>query len=233
YYLCHPSPSESPNARKARVELLETLNFKRALKNFPASLVYERRMISYLVSHPKDYVGALKRLPSRLRLLFVNAYQAFLFNEILSERILSHYPLNEALEGDWVLKLKEPGLAASPFKASANKLEEINDGIKGGRLALALPVVGYRTTLSGGAQGALERSILEREGVAQRDFYIGPMPEASSAGNFRTALAPVKDVEFKLNDRSATFKFFLLKGSYATAFLREIMKPKDPVKAGF
>lgn len=233
HYLCYPSLLENPKAREARVELLETLNFAKALKNFPANLVYERSMIKYLVSSPNDYVGALKRLPSRLRLLFVNAYQAFLFNEILSERMLSRYPLNEALEGDWVVKLGGSGLAASPIKASANNLEEINDGIKGGRFALALPVVGYGVELSGGAQGDIEKSILRREGVTQRDFYVGPMPEASSAGSFRTALTPVKDVKFKLNDRSITFTFFLLKGSYATAFLREIMKPKDPVKAGF
>ena len=36
-----------------------------------------------------------------------------------------------------------------------------------------------------------------------------------------------------LKEHQATLEFMLLRGSYATVLLREIMKPKNPIKAGF
>jgi tRNA(Glu) U13 pseudouridine synthase TruD len=56
----------------------------------------------------------------------------------------------------------------------------------------------------------------------------------------RTAITPIRD--FKLQnvsanvggkDCQAVLSFMLLRGSYATVVLREIMKPKSPITAGF
>ncbi|HDM26922.1 MAG TPA: tRNA pseudouridine(13) synthase TruD, partial [Candidatus Bathyarchaeota archaeon] len=35
-----------------------------------------------------DYYGCLKRLPTKLLRLFVHAYQAYLFNRFLSQRLV-------------------------------------------------------------------------------------------------------------------------------------------------
>ncbi|MEM4649195.1 MAG: tRNA pseudouridine(13) synthase TruD [Candidatus Bathyarchaeia archaeon] len=227
-YLCSSSFYEKPEIKSIRDELLTTLNFKKALKAFPTRLEYERIMLKHLINHPNDYIGALKRLPSRLRLLFVNAYQSFLFNEVLSRRVLAKLPLNKALEGDWVFE--DSTLA----KASKDNLKELNKKIDEGKAVLALPVFGYQTKLSNGVQGEIERDILRSECITLKSFYIGPMPEASSAGGFRAALAKVKNISFNIiKEKDVGLKFFLEKSCYATVFLREIMKPKNLLEAGF
>ncbi len=227
-YLGSSSFYEKPEIKKAREELLETLNFKKALQIFPDYLEYEKIILKHLVTHPNDYIGALKRLPSRLRLLFVNAYQSFLFNEMLSKRILMKIPINKALEGDWVFE------NSKLVKVSHININELNKKIEEEKASLALPIIGYQSKLSNGIQGEIEKEILEKEGLTLRDFYIGAMPEASSAGGFRTALAKVKNIKFEIEeDKNIVFKFFLDKGCYATVFLREIMKPKNLIKAGF
>ncbi|MBU0666312.1 MAG: tRNA pseudouridine(13) synthase TruD [Nanoarchaeota archaeon] len=41
---------------------------------------YEKKVAAYLKDHDKDYVGALRRVPKKILLLFVHAYQSYLFN---------------------------------------------------------------------------------------------------------------------------------------------------------
>ena len=43
--------------------------------------------MAHLAQQPKDFANALRRLPRGLSLLFVHAFQAHLFNLVLSERI--------------------------------------------------------------------------------------------------------------------------------------------------
>ncbi len=67
-------------ARKFR-ELVQR-DFISALKACPKHLRYEKAMLNHLISNPNDYAGALRKLPKKLRRMFVHAYQAYLWNEI-------------------------------------------------------------------------------------------------------------------------------------------------------
>ncbi|MCW1309591.1 MAG: tRNA pseudouridine(13) synthase TruD, partial [Candidatus Nanoarchaeia archaeon] len=60
-------------------------NFKEVLKIFPTHLKPERTIIAHLSKYPNDYVGALRKLPKFLRLIFVNSYQSYLFNLTLDK----------------------------------------------------------------------------------------------------------------------------------------------------
>ncbi|MFQ6135695.1 MAG: tRNA pseudouridine(13) synthase TruD [Candidatus Hydrothermarchaeales archaeon] len=86
-YLCNPFENEKEDAYNARRLLEETGDIKVALKTFPTRLNYERAMLEHLSHHPNDYVGALRRLPKKLRWMLVHAYQSYLFNKILSKMI--------------------------------------------------------------------------------------------------------------------------------------------------
>jgi tRNA pseudouridine13 synthase len=44
-------------------------------------------MLDALRNNPRDFVGALRRLPKKIRKLLVHAYQAYLFNRTLSAMI--------------------------------------------------------------------------------------------------------------------------------------------------
>jgi len=237
-FLSEPGKHESSRAREAREYLLETADFRSALKIFPRTLTYERVMLRYLSKYPRDFLGALRRLPLKLRRLFVQAYQSYLFNRFLSGRIKKGISLNSVRKGDYVMKIGEKGLPTGiSAKVEKENLRRILSEIEKGKMVLALPIVGFDQELSGGVQGEIEGEILEQEGVQPQDFKIEKMLESSMRGGLRRALSPVMNLSFKTehseNETMARFKFTLYKGSYATVVLREFMKPKDPVSSGF
>ena len=79
---------------------LETRDIPVALSDLPPQMSYERAMLHYLFSHPGDYSGALQELPPKLLSMFVSAYQSYLFNRALSQRIDDGYSLTDPLAGD-------------------------------------------------------------------------------------------------------------------------------------
>jgi tRNA pseudouridine13 synthase len=110
-----------------------------------------------------------------------------------------------------------------------------------GEARVAIPLIGYSQGLSSGQQGEIERAILEEEKVTQNMFKIPLMQRISSSGGLRAALAPIIELnvgevaedEENAGKNMVSLSFMLRKGSYATVVLREFMKPKDPVEAGF
>ncbi len=215
-FLAKSSEHEHPEARRARQQLRDTRDFKAALHCFPRQLKYERFMLGHLAKHQNDSVGAFRRLPMKLCKLFVQAYQSFFFNEFLSGRIKHEKPLNQVLNGDYTVKVNKAAY-------------------------VALPLVGFKQSISAGRQGEIEKKILEAEDVKPSDFRVPQMPKISAPGGLRAVLASVNSlsVEKPVRDQANRSKwqiridFMLPKGSYATVLLRELMKPRNLVKAGF
>jgi len=237
-FLSEPSEHEDPHARDAREYLRETCDFRSALKRFPKRLFYERLMLRYLSKYPRDFLGAFRRLPIRLRRLFVQAYQSYLFNKFLSARMKQKIPLSHVQEGDYVVNIGSKGLPTNSFtRVEEENLHSVISEVEKGRMALALPVIGFDQQISSGAQGEIEREILERENVQPQDFRIKRMPECSVRGGLRKALASIINLSFETRpvdkESIAKFRFMLHKGSYATIVLREFMKPEDPISSGF
>jgi tRNA pseudouridine13 synthase len=242
-FLANPSPYEHPASRQAREELQITRDFKQALKSFPKQLRYETSMLKCLSKKPNDFLGAFRRLPIRLRELLPQAYQSYLFNRFLSGRIEKGYPLNAAEVGDYVVRVERSGLPALAMYKTVDieGRAEINNMIKSGKMRLAIPLIGFGQLPSQGIEGEIEKKILEEEGVCAECFRIEAMPEMRARGELRTALTPL--ISFSLDKVSrdpgsksrykVEVSFTLLRGSYATVFLREIMKTPDPIAAGF
>ena len=106
-YVANPMGGEDKESYELRKQLDKTHDFAEALKSYPNKLNFEKAMLNKLVVDPKDFVGALKELPKNLLTMFVYAYQSYLFNRILSERIRKKIPLNEAIVGDIVLPIRK------------------------------------------------------------------------------------------------------------------------------
>jgi tRNA pseudouridine13 synthase len=242
-FLAKPSPHEHPESRRAREVLQTTQDFKQAYEDFPKQLRYERLMLKQLAEEPADYIGAFKRLPIKLQELFIQAYQSYLFNKFLSRRIASGLGLSRAEIGDYVVNVENSGLPMQKMRkiASAETLTEINEAIGFGKMRLALPLIGFKQSTSQGVQGEIEKQILGKEDVQPRDFKVRAMPKLPSKGELRTAMIPLND--FSLDNISSDsaisskykvrLNFTLLRGSYATVVLRELMKPRNPVEARF
>jgi tRNA pseudouridine13 synthase len=241
-FLAKPSVNEHPVSRQARQELDSTKNFKRAQENFPKQLRFERIMLNYLADNSGDFVGAFQCLPIKLQALFVQAHQSYLFNRFLSERVKHDLPLNEVLEGDYVVGVERSGLPLTSVAkvATTENLSEVNAQVKTGRLRLALPIFGVKQKLSKGIMGKIENEVLAQEGIETTNLPLNVLSRSGGKGGLRTVVTPIRD--FKLQSISAntagdgvqaTVSFMLLRGSYATVVLREIMKSSDLITAGF
>ncbi|MCX8150670.1 MAG: tRNA pseudouridine(13) synthase TruD [Candidatus Bathyarchaeota archaeon] len=241
-FLANPSSNEHPLSRQARADLQSSQNFKQALQRFPLQLRYERIMLSHLVEHQDDFLGAFRRLPLKLRMLFVQAYQSFLFNRFLSARIKSGFSLSEAEVGDYVVNVERSGLpmVRTGRIVDSASLRSINDLINSGKMRVALPILGFKQKLSEGVSGELQLNILEEEGVELQNFKVDVLPEVNSKGELRAIISPVKFSSYKVSAdmvaekrKQVSLEFMLPRGSYATVLLREIMKTRNPIKAGF
>ncbi|NOR60279.1 MAG: tRNA pseudouridine(13) synthase TruD [Methanosarcinales archaeon] len=234
-YIARPYPRESEEARQARQYVLDTLDFKGGLGKFPLHLRYERAMMSHLVEKPGDYAGAFNALSPNLRKMFVHAYQSYLFNLILSRRLESGLPINEALPGD-IVCFKNAAHLPDPTRmqnVDEDTLDGINNLLQRGRAFVTGPIIGYETPMSGGLPGEIEQAVIEEEQVDIEGFRIPVVPGLASKGLRREIIIPVnptcKVTEDKLNPGFAAveLEFDLQRGAYATTVLREYMK-SDP-----
>ncbi|HDI32149.1 MAG TPA: tRNA pseudouridine(13) synthase TruD [Thermofilum sp.] len=231
--LFHIYPAEPERSKKARVMLRDDGDFERAIEYFPLRLHQERTIIRYLAKHPGDYIGALRALPIEVRRLFIGAYQAFLFNKMLSCRLRKGLPISNALPGDIVVVFRERNRIGGVMRVNEANVEKINELIARGAVSLVLNVYGYDTIPARGPQGEIEREVLKEQGISIESFKLRHMPEIATRGTLRVASFMPEDLDYKVKDRELFLKFRLKKGMYATVFLREIMKPEDPLKAGF
>jgi tRNA pseudouridine13 synthase len=225
-YIANPMDDEDSDANAARRALQETRDFEQALKEFPIKLSFERTMINYLTDKPGDYLGALRTLPRNLLMMFVHAYQSFLFNKTLSERIRRDIPINEPIVGDLVLPLNKLGLPDhdNPILVSKDNLEKATRNAREKKAFVGGLLYGTQSEYAEGPMGEIERSIIGKEDIERLDFQIVGLREASSKGTRRELLAIYKGMTITHEDESAVFSFTLNKGCYATTLLREFMK---------
>ncbi|MBI5635991.1 tRNA pseudouridine(13) synthase TruD [Candidatus Micrarchaeota archaeon] len=104
-FLCATDEGEGSGGFEARTKLAGIWGqencFKLALDFFPQHLKYERTVLGHLSQFPTDYIGALRKLPRVLQLMFVHAYQSFLFNQVLLKKI-GESDFNEGEEANLV-----------------------------------------------------------------------------------------------------------------------------------
>ncbi len=93
-YVAKPFDSEHSEVKKIREYLWKNWGDRKAyltaLKKFPKRFRYERSMLDYLYKRPRDFVGALRRIPKKVRKLFINAVQAWIFNRALQRIVEKH-----------------------------------------------------------------------------------------------------------------------------------------------
>jgi tRNA pseudouridine13 synthase len=228
-------PNESPAAQKARRLLAETGDFKQALEMFPRTLRSERAVIKYLAKHPGDYVGALRSISTYIKRLFIGAYQAYLFNKLLSKRIESGLSYAYPSIGDTVGIFKSEALPVITglLRVNDSNIDKVSQWIDKGQAALVLPVFGYKSQLSLGMEGELEKELLREEEIDIALFRLKTIPEASSAGTYRVAALMPLSFEYRFIEDGYQVRFKLFKGMYATTLLREFIKPSNPALQGF
>lgn len=202
------------------------------LKYLPESLNYERIVLEHLLHNQGDYEGALAKLPISALRLFIESYSSYLFNKFLSMRVENKI-LGNIEDGDLVspLDLGLPVFFSLRVGERISKVKAL-EMISKDSLALVLPVLGYKVKLCSGIMGDMIREVLVKEGIRPADFKVWIKDKyVGLKGSYRRIdLKLLYEPSYKILDdeifgaKAILVNFALLRGSYATTFLREIMK---------
>ena len=209
--LSFTSPYDSKENTEIREKLSDKENYVKYLDQVPRQMDIERIVLKEMIEHD-DAIRAIRSIQVSLRRFYIQAYQSFIFNQSLSSAFTDGENLFEAQLGDVCFDLH--GI--------------IGKYVKGLDQQLALPFVGYSYYKKTRFDYQISK-ILEQEEIAPKDFFIKEMQEVSSEGGFRQAAIHCSDY----SSCEDVVEFSLSRGSFATILLREIMKPKDPMIAGF
>ena len=233
-YVANPIKGEDEKTYQLRKELQQTHDFSKALQSYTTVLSFEKAILNRLVVDPKDFAGALQELQKNLLMMFINAYQSYIFNKIISERIRRKIPIHQAIVGDVIQPIRNNILEGNYISVTEPNIEKVNKQIIKNKAVVTGLLVGYDSFFSKGEMGEIEQSVIEKETFDYRDFIIPDIPFLSSKGSRRSILGLINDIEWKLHKdeineekQSLTIKFALQKGCYATSLLREFMKSKN------
>lgn len=209
--LSYTSEYDSQENTRLRKIMADRSKYAEAIKIIPKGMDLERTLLAEMVLHD-DPKKAFCKLPISIRRLFVDAYQSYLFNLTLSRSYQYGEELFVPQQGD-VCFDKNAKLGKYEAEPHQN---------------LAVPLVGYSYFKKTRFDYHVSKILAEEE-VSPKDFYIKEMQELSSEGGFRTARLVCTDFIAKKD----TARFTLQRGSFATIVMREIIKPSDPLEAGF
>ncbi|HEY1211879.1 MAG TPA: tRNA pseudouridine(13) synthase TruD [Nitrososphaera sp.] len=219
--LCYTTEFDTEMSREIRIRCADPSNYRQILKILPRGMDIERQMLSALVAG-KDTIAALRAVPITIRRLFVQAYQAYIFNRCLSKAIMRGEDLQRPRSGDLCFEMEGHTTFGRIIKYNSNSTN---------KLVPAIRMAGYAFQPGNGRFENITRDILQEEEVVAKDFYIKEIQELSQQGGFRQAPLWCTDFSYKRDPLVTSFK--LPKGSYATTLLREIIKPDDPITSGF
>ena len=224
-YIGNPTGDEADDNRAAR-QAYDDGNLEESLNLMGKGMRYEKMMIRELIKDSKkgeltdqSYKNALHALPKPLQRMFVHAYQSFLFNEAVSNRV--NMGINKYIEGDIIIDNEE-------HIVYDKSLQEYQDLIDNFQASPTCPLYGTKVPFAGGEVGEMEENVLKNYNITKSNFEVPKMPRLGSFGLRRSMRFQVWDSSAIPTDDGVLCEFSINKGSYATAVLREIMK-KDVV----
>jgi tRNA pseudouridine13 synthase len=220
--LSYTTEFDSQMSREIRNRCSDPENYRQVLKILPRGMDIERQVLSTLVAG-KNAIAALRAVPIMIRRLFVQAYQAYIFNRCLSRAIMGGEDLLQPRAGDLCFEMEG--------RVTFGRIIKFNPDSKT-KLVPAIRMAGYSFQPGKGRFENITRAILQEEEVDPKEFYIKEMQELSHQGGFRQAPLWCTDFWYE-RDPLLMVSFKLPKGSYATTLLREIIKPDDPIRSGF
>lgn len=231
-YVSEVYPDEPEDTKAVRRCIAETGDFKSGVLQFPDYLGHEKALLNHLIAHPGDFRGAFMILPKNLYTMFIHAFQSWIFNRVICERLANGLSLNQAVIGDIVCyraKDKTPDPARLE-RVDEDNIDGINSLLKRKRAFITAPLFGAETPIADGIPGEIERKLIEETRFKPEDFRVPAFPEVASRGLRKEILLEVEPaVTVEADDlfdgkTKLTLEFKLPKGSYATTVLREYMK---------
>ncbi|MFB6285384.1 MAG: tRNA pseudouridine(13) synthase TruD [Candidatus Bipolaricaulia bacterium] len=150
-----------------------------------------------------------------IRRFLMSAYQSWLFNRWLAERIRLGW-FAEIHIGDVAKKTDTGGLF------NVDDLDQERPRFDRDEITYTGPIYGHRLWWARGDPGELEARVVAEEGITDRHWA-----QAQLKGTRRRARIVPHDLEVEAHPDGLRFSFALPKGAYATTVLREFQRPFD------
>jgi tRNA pseudouridine13 synthase len=206
---------DNPKQRAAR-EAFDRGEYEASMKLYPRSSGTERRILARFIK-TKNAGTAMRLVEERIRRLCISALQSDVFNEVVARRIetlgtLLAGDLAEKHENGAVFRVEDP--AAEQARCDAFEISPTG------------PLIGYRMTAPENEPLEIEQQILAAHNLKGGDFRVAGRFKIKGAR--RSLRVQPKDIELAAGVDNfgphITAAFTLPAGSFATVFLRELMK---------
>jgi tRNA pseudouridine13 synthase len=224
--LTYTTKFDSKFSIEIRERLNDLKNNPNLIKSIPKGMDIERKIANEIIKG-KDSISTLRSIPINIRRLFVQAFQSFIFNKALSKAIENEYSLSKCEKNDLCFEVTD--------RIVFGKIRKFENFDKSSNHEI-IPIIrlpGYAFQPGKNRFDEIIKDILNNEDVTAKDFFIKEMQELSESGGFRQAVFVSKDFKYTTDKSSTVVEFAAPKGTYATTLLREIIKPTDPISAGF
>ncbi|MFA5865937.1 MAG: tRNA pseudouridine(13) synthase TruD [Phycisphaerae bacterium] len=212
----HPGPYDREQVRKAR-ELYDKGHYELSAQIWPGFFRDAKRACGLLASQPDNLLRAFNCVDRKLTKLFISAYQSYLFNQVMGQRV-------DTLDQVWLGDLAAKEDSGGVFRVEDQSVEQP----RADRFEISPtgPIFGYRMTSAGGQEGQMEQEVLTGEKLTLEDFK---KPKGHKLkGSRRPFRVRMTNLEIQRGTDDAgdflSLRFDLPSGSYATAVLRELMK---------
>ena len=226
--LTYTTNYDSKFSREIREKLRDIKSNPNLIREIPPGMDIEKNLAKAILIG-KDPISALRTIPISIRRLFVQAFQAFLFNKTLSIAIRDDFSLTIPEESDLCFDVFGDDL-------TFGKIRKYEKGKPADSRIQRLPIIrlpGYSFQPGKNRFDKIIKEFMKQENINAKDFFIKEMQELSESGGFRQACYVCKNFKYKKEENSLLVGFSVPKGSYATVLLRELIKPANPIESGF
>ncbi|HUJ73327.1 MAG TPA: tRNA pseudouridine(13) synthase TruD, partial [bacterium] len=183
------------------------------------------RVLAYLAVHRQAYHRALELLDRRFIVFVLNAYQSWLFNELLSRWLARR----AAAEG-WPVQ---------PLRYSRGTMQffgPLPPAAAAALQAASLPVPGHDTVSADPLVQELLQEVLGQEGITLETLRVRQMHRIRVGGVTRRAVTLPQDLavtgpaddDLYPGRQKLALRFFLPRGSYATVLVKRLLLPRQP-----
>lgn len=213
-----PGPSDTGAVLRAR-QLFGQGRYDDAARAWPYGFREPQRVCRVMAKTHGNARRAILSLERRMLEFYVSAWQSWLFNEVLSERVDE---LDRVANGDLAFKHDNGAV----FRVESAEIEQP----RADRFEISAtgPLFGHRMTRPGGNADHIEQGVIQRHGRATDDL---PRTGLFRCNGGRRALRfrpeePLVDVGGDDAGPFIELQFTLPAGCYATSVLREICKDR-------